>query len=199
MYGLKQAAILAYRHLVNCLAPHGYEPVPFTTGIWRHKTRRTKFCLCVDDFGVKYFNDDEKNHFLSSLRQHYKISVDEGGTNYCGFTIKWNYEKEYVDISMPGYIEKVLHKYQHKPPSRPQHAPHKWTQPVYGQKQQLTPDPDQSDLLDKADTKLIQGIVGSLLYYSRAIDPCLLPGIQETATMQAKPTQKNKRCSYYVT
>jgi hypothetical protein len=26
MYGLKQAAILAYQHLVNQLAPHGYHP-----------------------------------------------------------------------------------------------------------------------------------------------------------------------------
>ena len=30
MYGLKQAAIFAYKHLVTLLAPHGYRPCPNT-------------------------------------------------------------------------------------------------------------------------------------------------------------------------
>ena len=32
-----------------------YEPAEGTTGLWSHRTRPTKFALCVDDFGVKYF------------------------------------------------------------------------------------------------------------------------------------------------
>jgi hypothetical protein len=56
MYGLKQAALLAYQHLVKQLAPYGYHPCPYTTGLWEHDTRRTTFCLCVGDFGVKYFS-----------------------------------------------------------------------------------------------------------------------------------------------
>ena len=51
MYGLKQAAVLAYQRLVVLLVPHGYYPEKYTTEIWAHKTRKTKFCLCVDDFG----------------------------------------------------------------------------------------------------------------------------------------------------
>ena len=31
-------------------------------------------------------------------------------------------------------------------------------------------------------------IVGSLLYYSRAVDPALLPAINEIAAVQSKPT-----------
>jgi len=54
MCGLKQAVILLYDNLVKLMEPHGYEPVPFTSGIWRHKTRQTKFYLCVDDCGIKY-------------------------------------------------------------------------------------------------------------------------------------------------
>ena len=45
MYGLKQATVLAYNQLVRNLEPHGYVPCPFTAGLWRHKTRKTKFCL----------------------------------------------------------------------------------------------------------------------------------------------------------
>jgi hypothetical protein len=36
MYGLKEAGILAMEQLVAKLAPHGYEPAPFTPGLWRH-------------------------------------------------------------------------------------------------------------------------------------------------------------------
>ena len=82
MYGLKQAAILAYTQLVKGLANHGYKPCPFTTGIWKHTTHKARFCLCVNDFGVKVFNADDKVHFLATLQNYYTISIDNKGTNY---------------------------------------------------------------------------------------------------------------------
>jgi hypothetical protein len=163
MYGLKQAALLAYQHLVNQLAPHGYHPCPYTTGLWEHDDRPTKFCLCVDDFGVKYFSKADADHLLDSLRAHYKISVDWAGTDYCGLSIKWNYAKKYVDISMPGYVAATLERLQHSKPHRPQYAPHQWTKPAYGQKLQLAPI-DESPKLDKNGTHYVQSCVGSMLY-----------------------------------
>jgi hypothetical protein len=189
MYGLKHAAILAYQHLVNQLAPHGYHPCPYTTGLWQHETRPTKFCLCVDDFGVKYFSKDDADHLLDSLRKHYKISVDMAGTDYCGLSIKWNYPKKYVDISMPGYIASTLERLQHPKPARPQHAPHQWAQSVYGQKLQLAPI-DATPKLDKHGIHFVQSCVGSLLYYARAVDATMLPAINEISGSQASPTQK---------
>ena len=62
MYGLKQAALLAYNYLVEKLAPHGYRPIPHTIGMWKHDTKPISFCLCVDDFGVKYTNKDDVEH-----------------------------------------------------------------------------------------------------------------------------------------
>ena len=53
MYGLKQAAILAYRQLVDHLRKYGYKPCEGTTGLWCHESLPTKFALCVDDFMVK--------------------------------------------------------------------------------------------------------------------------------------------------
>ena len=107
MYGLKQAAILAYDQLVTKLKPHGYIPCPFTADLWRHTTRRTKFCLCVDDFGVKSFSPEDTTHFISTLQQYYEISIDSTGSNYLGLKIDWNYDNGFVDISMPGYIPKL--------------------------------------------------------------------------------------------
>ena len=108
MYGLKQAAVLAYNNLVNNLRQHGYAPIPQTVGLWKHKTLPTTFCLCVDDFGIKYFKKEHADHLLNALKTKYKISVDWNGTNYCGLTLKWNYALGYVDVSMPGYIPRLL-------------------------------------------------------------------------------------------
>jgi hypothetical protein len=195
MYGLKQAAILAYQHLVNQLAPHGYHPCPYTTGLWHHETRPTKFCLCVDDFGVKYFSRHDADHLLNALRAHYKISVDWEGKNYCGLSIHWNYHKQYVDVSMPDYVPSTLARLQHQTPARPQHAPHQWTQPAYGQKLQLAPI-DETPKLDATGKLFVQSCVGSFLYYARAVDPSILPAINEISAAQAAPTQKTmKACT----
>ena len=114
MYGLKQAAILAYKQLVNNLQKFGYAQAEGTTGLWSHKTKPTKFALCVDDFGVKYFSQDDAKHLIDALKKHYITSQDWTRKNYCGFKINWNYEKNYVDISIPKYIQNALTRYKHK-------------------------------------------------------------------------------------
>ena len=187
MYGLKQAALLAYNRLVKLLQPHGYYPEPNTNGIWSHNTKLTKFCLCVDDFGIKYFSTADAQHLLNALTQHYKISTDWQGHNYCGLSLHWNYKDEYVDVSMPGYVAKQLERYQHPRPAKAQYAPHRWSLPSYGQ----TPKSIQQDMstkLDIKDTKLVQSISGAFLFYGRAVDPTILPALTEIASQQAQPT-----------
>ena len=68
MYGLKQAAILAYDQLVKHLNNHGYYPVIATNAIFAYKNEK-KFCLCVDDFGIKYYSTDDTDHILNSLKE----------------------------------------------------------------------------------------------------------------------------------
>ena len=65
MYGLKQAATLTYKQLVDHRKKYDYEPIMGTTYIFKHRTRRTKFCLCVDDSGVKNYDNDDLQHFLN--------------------------------------------------------------------------------------------------------------------------------------
>ena len=101
MYGLKQEVIIAYNQLISHMYTHGYYPVPFTTGLWAHNTRKTKFCLFVDDFGVKYFTKDDANHLLDPLKKQYAISTDWELHNYPRFGNNWNYKEEYVDIPIP--------------------------------------------------------------------------------------------------
>ena len=88
MYGLKQAAVLAYQHIKRALEPHGYYPVVGTTEMWRHKTCNIAFCLCVDDFGIKYFSKFNALHLLQHLGTKYDYTTDLSGTNFCG--LKYN-------------------------------------------------------------------------------------------------------------
>ena len=55
----------------------------------------------------------------------------------CGITLKWDYEKKTVDISMPNYFNKALAHLQHPPLIKPQHSPHPYNAPIYGQKRQF--------------------------------------------------------------
>ena len=64
MYGLEQAAILAYDHLCDNLGQYGYHPVKHSLGLWKHETNSITFCFCVDDFGVKYFNQRDIQHLI---------------------------------------------------------------------------------------------------------------------------------------
>jgi hypothetical protein len=191
MYGLKEAAILAYEQLVAPLKPHGYYPVSNTPGLWRHLTKPTTFTLAVDDFGIKYFTRADADHLFDALSTKYTITKDWSGDSYLGFHLAWDYAAGHVDVSMPGYVQKALATLGHTPPLRPQHAPHLWTAPVYGANTQLAPS-DLTPLLDLAGIRRVQQIAGTFLYYSRGCDPTIITALNEISHQQAAPTEKTK-------
>ena len=117
IYGLKEADILAYTALIKHLEPYGFYPVRYTPGLWRHKTSNILLTLAVDNFGIKCYNKCQVDHLFKALRTKYEISVDWTGCNYCGLTIQWQDDKEYVDIYMPGYVQAVLQSFQHPVPA----------------------------------------------------------------------------------
>ena len=195
-HGLKQAAKLARDQLVNHLRGYGYAPDKYAPNIWGHVSRPTKFCLCVDDFGIKSFSKEDTEHLLNALKSRYKLSVDETGKDYYGLKLDWNYDKKWVDVSMPNYVEKTLEKLNHQPLNKDQHAPRRWVKPKYGVIHQLTPKEDTTEYLSAQDTNYIQRVAGSFLYYGRAVDPTILPAMNEIGLNQAKPTKILKRKSY---
>ena len=154
---------MAYDGFKKHLAKYGYYPDKFAQNIWYHTTKKTKFCLCVDDFGVQYFSQDDINHLINALQDKYIVTTDFSGNNFCGLDIKWNYVNGWVDISMIKYLSKTLKRLLHKAPSRAQHAPHLWTTPKYGQKRQYVTPPDTSAILDSKGIKTVQKVVGSFL------------------------------------
>lgn len=188
MYGLPQAGIIANDLLTERLAKHGYYQCRHTQGLWKHKWRPILFSLVVDDFGVKYVGKQHVDHLNQAIEEHYEYSKDWEGSLYCGITIKWDYRNRTADLSMPGYVSKALHRFGHPHPKKPQHAPHEWTKPTYGAKQQFTPDPDITDLLPPEGIKRIQQIVGTFQYYARAVDVTMQVTLGTIATQQSKAT-----------
>jgi hypothetical protein len=90
---------------------------------------------------------------------------------------------------MPGYIANALHKFQHKQPDRPQHAPYPAHTPQYGATFQLTPAVLDSPSLTPQGRKQIQQVIGALLYYGRAIDGTIMTAISSLASQQATATE----------
>ena len=86
---------------------------------------------------------------------------------------------------MPNFVTTTLEKLQHRPPTKPQHSPHRYTPPQYGQQQQFVTPPDTTAKLSLSETTHIQQIVGSFLYYGRAVDPTILPAINKIGYSQA--------------
>ena len=145
MYGLPQSGILANKLLKERLIQHGYEELPHTPGLFKHKTRPVWFTLVVDDFGIKYIGEENAKHLIDVLKEFYEVEEDWKGALYCGISLDWHYKDKYVDISMPNYVHKQLLRYKWKPPKRPQYCPYE-PKPIHYEKKSNEIDPRWEDL-----------------------------------------------------
>jgi hypothetical protein len=191
MYGLKQAGLLANQLLQTSLAPFGYYPARHTPGLWLHKTLPISFTLVVDDFAVKYVGKHHAEHLQNALLCTYELTTDWTATVYSDMTLKWDYDKRTCDSSMPGYVSKVLSKFQHDAPKHPQHTLSRYVTPVYGAKTQYAKK-DETPPLTAQQHLTIQKVTGSVLYYARAVDPTVLIPLNDIVTEQTKATEKTQ-------
>ena len=196
MYGLPHAGKIANNKLCNILEANGYQQAPHTPGLFKHKTRPIAFCLIVDDFGVKYVGKEHAQHLIGVIESAgYEATLDWEGKVFCGLHLQWDYENGTVDLSMPGYIEKALQRFEHPTPTRPEDAPHAWQAPQYGAKIQMTDEIDTSPPLDPTGTKRLQEIIGTLLYYARTVDSTMLVALGTLAAAQSKGTEETAKAS----
>ena len=117
--------------------------------MWNHRIIPIQFCLCVDDFGVKYYHKTDVEHLLQAIGKLYKYTADWEGKDYCGMHLDWDYDKQYVDVSMPGYVMKTIRRLQYIP-KPPQYSPYKFNHfkyPTKGERQYVNQQ-DSSKLLD---------------------------------------------------
>ncbi len=104
---------------------------------------------------------------------------------------------------MPGYVTKMLQRFRPQfllPGHRPPRTPGVYIAPSFSKKPQ-TVFIDRSEKLSLALITKLQAIIGTLLYYARAVDPTLLPIANELASQQANATRRilnaaNRALSY---
>ena len=105
---------------------------------------------------------------------------------------------------MPKYIPKLLQRFKHEPSKRPQHSPYKAPPKTYGAAAQDPLPEDDTDKLNEPRVKEIQGIIGGILYYARAVDHTglaylsLVAGDQEEASERTE-AQAQQLMEYFAT
>ena len=141
-----------------------------------------------------YEDNEHALHLLQTLCQYYKaVSVNWTGTLYCGITLKWDYLQWTCELSMPRYVQQALNKFQYRITSthKVTDAPH----PYKATKKHglpMTHPTDDSAKLSPQAIKHLQQIVGTFLFYSRAVDPTMLMALSIIATEQTQGTQTTK-------
>jgi hypothetical protein len=84
--------------------------IPLACGNIPHSP--TTFTLIIDYFGVKYVGKEHADHLIQCIEKDHELTKDWTGNLYCGIQLDWDYNSQTLDISIPGYIKKVLQKIQ---------------------------------------------------------------------------------------
>ena len=149
--------------------------------------------MIVDDFGFNCTNKQHVDELFKILSQWYVIKMDWEGKSFGGITLKWNYEGEqWVELSLPGYIDKVLARFRHPLPKRPQYSPHPAPPTKFTQTTPAPPSHDESSCLDEKGIKIIQKICGSILWYMRSCDTTTTKALNAIRHKQSRATKKTK-------
>jgi hypothetical protein len=188
MYGLPQAGLLSQQRLIKHLKAHGYHQDKYVHCLFKHVSNGITFTLVVDDFGAKTPNRAAAEHLIQALQLMYELHIDWEGKKYLGFNIQFDDTQRAVILDMPKYVPRMLELFHPGRTLKGTATPAIYIPPNYGAKQQGATPPDISPTLNAQETHRLQSIVGSVLFYARAIDYTLLPAVNHVSSLQAKPT-----------
>ena len=130
--------------------------------------------------------------WLTSLKIYNNITEDWEGKKYASINLKWDYEKRTCRATMDGYILELRNKYGHLTPKKPQHSRHNHRPIDYGATHQLVQPTDDSPPLNDKGIKIVQGILGTLLYIGRSVNNKLLVALSVIGEQQAAATEDTK-------
>ena len=123
---------------------------------------------------------------MSILELEYlAVATDWKESIYYGITLDWNYKEKYVDISMQGYIKRLLTKFKYEPKKK-RYSPYPVEPRKFGKASQEPMPEDTSPLVDKNKRRLIQQVVGTILYYRKGPDLTILVELSILASDQSK-------------
>ena len=188
LYGLRESGYITNVKLKIILGLEGYIPSKFTPGLFTHKTKEIAFSLVVDDFGVRYNKREDTEHLLKTIQDRYPVKAEWDPTFYLGITLEFGYEERTCKMSMPEYVKQALIKF-HCEFSKTTHSSFPFKAPVYGRKIQMATI-NKTNPMTTVQTKLLQQVDGTFLYYVRAVDCTMLHALSDLATRVKDGTQK---------
>ena len=147
----------------------------------------------MDNFRVKYTGEQNADHLMAILKEHYTIYHDWSGSRYLGMDIDLDYARREFHLSMLSYVQDALKFFHHDRPQTPKDQPHPHVQPSYGAKVQYAAGKDESPAVSPAEKHFIQEVTGTFLYYARAIDTTMLPALGSIATQQESLTENTMK------
>ena len=206
MYGLKQAGLLSHERLVKHLASHDYIENPLVPCLFHHAKDDITFCLVVDDFLIKSFNAPARQRLYTVMKKIFEITIDENESmiKFLNITIRFDRPNQRFILSMPGYISKMLKRFERWAGTKHARSPGIYTHTVYSSNVQLAPTPDISDSLSAIDTTFLMEFVGVMKYYVRALDLTGMHDVHHLGSLQSKPTESlipvvRRICEYFRT
>jgi hypothetical protein len=137
---------------------------------------------------LEYVGQEHVDHLIKCIKEKYELTKDWSGNLYCRIKLLWDYHRCTLDISMPGYIKKLLQKYKHQMPKKLQHCPYTPAPKQYGAAAQTQLPTDISPKLSDVEIKEIQRIIGSILYYAWAVNITVLMALSSIASKQMRGT-----------
>ncbi len=150
----------------------------------------------------KIHQKEHVNHLIWCIKQTYKLTKDWMGNLYCRIKLNWDCNACTLNISMPGYIKKLLLRCKHCMPSKLQHCPYTPAPKQYGAEAQAPLPVNILPTLSPNKIKEIQCIIGSILYYAWAVNITVLMALSSDAIKQSKGTtntmQKAKQLLDYL-
>ena len=168
MYGLPHSGLIANELLRKRLNKRSYQQNKLVPGLWKHEWLTIQFTLVVDDFGLKYVEEEHALHLKQTLEENYKVTTYWDGTICIGITQYWDHERIQVHLLLPGYTNKVLKHFKHtkrkRKPTIPKRAHHIW-----GQKT-ICDTTIRSAATWKKGKKFIQQVCGKFLFLRRAVN-----------------------------
>ena len=76
MYRLPHSGLIANKQLEKNLNKRRYQQSKLVPGLWKHVTRPIHFTLVVDNFGVKYKQQEDVDLLKAILKRNYTVTAD---------------------------------------------------------------------------------------------------------------------------
>jgi len=194
MPGLAISGLLSHLRLLAQL--YSYDFIQTATPcLFRHRTRDITFALVVDDFAIKYSSLDDLKYFTACLSELYHIKVHPECVSFLGFNIDYDRTARTISLSYPSYIPDLLTRLN-IPNLRTCKSPCVYVPPDIGSTKPQVAHTDTSPPASKEDLKTLQIIIGSILYYARAVDATMLTAVCLLSSQQPAPAAATMRAAY---